>query len=116
MANLLDELCIKHPYYLDTENLFSDQPSLVYDNWLSFCPEWRHADVDMNLVFRWDMFMPCEDYPFYRLRLGIIQQRKGIYQGVTVNNLTEQDKVDIVSYLNMHYIRNTQNWLPFHQL
>lgn len=116
MPNILDELCIKHPYYLETKNFHSADEPMTYNDWSSFSSMWVDADVDMNLVFRWDMFAPSDEYPFYRLHLGVIQQRKGIYQGIEINNIQEKDKVDIVRYLDRHYRTMLENWHPFHNL
>lgn len=97
---------IKHPYYCNEGNYYApgqEQPYHRYESFDGFLFEWGDADLDMNLVFRWDWkkVVDDEDAPEEvrdRLMVFIMGQRKGLYQWCEID-VTEADEEAVRAYL-----------------
>lgn len=51
MAHLWE---VKHRYYCNEGNYFSNDCHFKYESWADFLDEMGDADMDYNMVYRWD--------------------------------------------------------------
>jgi hypothetical protein len=109
----LEQLAQNHPYYC-SGNYYSNEPYYKWNNWSEFYNEYHNADVDMNMVFRWDISNHDDD----DLQLGkymtiiMIHQRKGILAQHTIQKLFDYDMEQIVAYLKKHWQNMQALWNP----
>lgn len=114
----LEELAVDHPYYCADCNYYSNEAGATYDTMKEFLDEFEDADVDYNLVFRWDVKpnLSEEDYETplgtYYAEVFIMQQRKGIFAPFYIRSITEDDVPRFVEYLKPHKERLEQIWMP----
>lgn len=119
-----------HPYYCNEGNYFASSVECHahFERWQDFIEEEGNADLDMNLVFRWDWESPRKGYgpdspiewngdPYYRdstLKLFYLGQRKGIYRWVTVS-VCRADEPAIREWLQVRFDHLMKLWAPFKQ-
>jgi hypothetical protein len=112
----LKDLCVDHDYYASDNNYYSNDAGAKYSTWPDFYSEFRDADVDMNLVYRWDLSLIDEDAGHkdgnYYLRIFMIGQRKGIYKPFVIDRVFEIDVPDIIKYLTPHLDKLNRLWIP----
>ncbi len=106
----LDDLRIHHPYYCHTGNFYSNKPSKRWKDWASFYNEYKDADVDMNLIFRWDVKRHDDDT--YYMEIFIMRQRKGIFAPQVIEVVTEANVDQIVEVLTRHAETIKAIWNP----
>jgi len=106
----LDELTVEHDYYCNDDNYFSNDARLKYNCWEEFYDEFEDADIDMNLVFRWDMSKSTKKYT---LKLYMIQQRKGIFTPIIVKDFKEENINEFIKYITPHIKKLENIWKPF---
>ncbi|WOL24713.1 hypothetical protein [Vibrio phage PG216] len=113
----LAELAVDHPYYCADCNYYSREAGATYDTMKEFLDEFEDADVDYNLVFRWDVKPILDDEhdkptgEFYA-EVFIMQQRKGIFAPFYIRSITEDDVPRFVEYLKPHKERLEEIWMP----
>lgn len=115
---------VDHPYYcadgcyyvggLDWRDVHAE-----WESWADFIEEWGDADLDMNLLFRWDWEVPDpDDYvleeetmPGERVFLYMYGQRKAkpMSHAVTV---TREDEPVIREYLRVRAEHMRKLWEP----
>ncbi len=101
----------EHPYYCSGDG--ED-----FQSWQDFIDEWDDADMDMNLLFRFD-FLDKEDYldtwdfaPDEKLlRLCYIHQRKGYTSAQTIK-VQESDEPIIRAWLQTRFDYLKTLWTP----
>ncbi len=114
----LAELAVDHPYYCSDSNYYSNDAGMVYDTMKEFLDEFEDADVDMNLVFRWDVKpdLSDEDYETplgtYYAEIFMMHQRKGIFSPFHIRSITEEDVPRFVEYLKVHQQTLQELWKP----
>jgi hypothetical protein len=108
----LEELAIDHPYYCSDSNYYSNDPGGVWNSWGAFYNEYKDSDIDMNLIFRFDLKKSEEPNTYY-LKAFMIHQRKGIFAPHLINNITESDIPTITELLQKHYETILKMWEPF---
>lgn len=107
----LKELAVKHSYYASPTNYYSLEARGIYKTWGDFYREFCDADVDLNLVFRWDIdFLPDDD--IYYMQIIIIHQQKGIYMPIQIQLIEDKDVPAIVEFLKIHYEKINKIWEP----
>ena len=106
----LSDLLIKHHYYCNDSNFYSNDPAQFYDNWEDFYSEFGDADLDYNLVFRWDL-KEKEAGEFY-LQIFFMLQRKGIFKPVWIDRVKEENLPEIISFLTPYWEKLNQLWQP----
>jgi len=112
MKNLtLKDLAVKHDYYCSDSNYYSNDASLIYDSFQLFYNEFKDADIDMNLIFRWDL-QKKGDSDYY-LEVFMIQQRKGIFTPIHIANFNEGNIPVFVELLKPHIEKLKSIWKPF---
>lgn len=112
MKNItLKDLAVDHDYYCSDTNYFSNDARIEYDTFADFYEEFHDADVDMNLVFRWDLH-ERENSERHYLELFMIQQRKGIFTPIFINYFDEKDVPLFLKYINPHIEKIKSIWRP----
>lgn len=89
---------IEHRYYCSDNNYFSNECTWEYSSWGEFYEEHKDADIDLNLIFRWDWFEPEEDRKSDLLQLSVIRQRKGIFGNYLIT-VDKEDEPKIKEFL-----------------
>ena len=116
MENLKD-LLVEHDYYCSESNYYSNDAANTWENWENFHDEYKNADVDMNLVFRWDLKEKINEdgdkIEGYCMEVFMIHQRKGIFAPHIIENVNESDLENIKSYLQPHFDKLKSIWTPF---
>lgn len=105
----------EHPYYFADTNYFSNEAGGVWETWGQFYDEFANnggVDLDMNLVYRWDINPLDERKRDFCLDLLIIHQRKGIYAPHHIRLLQRKDLPEVETYLKKNWERVKENWLP----
>ena len=95
----LKDYAIDHPYYCSLDNYYSNDASFTYETMTDFLDYWESADVDMNLVFRWDINEyskfdeDLKEVPLgkYYAEVFIMLQRKGIFTPCMIESITEEE-------------------------
>lgn len=105
----LKELSVKHPYYASECNYYDSNARETYETWEDFYEEYKEADIDMNLIFRWDVF---EDSGNYSMVMIFIQQRRGIYHPIIIDSLEESNADQIKQFLAVHIEKIKSIWKP----
>ena len=108
----LKELAIEHDYYCNESNYYSNEPTSSFDTFKDFYNEYQDADVDMNLVFRWDL-REYKDSGKYYMDIYIIQQRKGIYTPIHISSFGKSDISNFIKYIQPHIDKLKSIWKPF---
>jgi hypothetical protein len=109
----LNDLTIDHPYYCSSANYYSNSLTTYYDTWLEFHKTWSRLDMDLNLLFRWDL--KRGDNGSYSLYLFYMLQRKGIFTPVIIRDVTDEDAKDIHSFLEARFNYLLTLWEPFNK-
>lgn len=116
-------LAVEHSYYCSESNYFanrSDGGPIEYGSWSRFLDEFDRADIDLNMVFRWDWkrFDPQdyteEDMPKDQrdtLQICMMHQRKGKYCSYLVR-VTDADADDVQAFLKKHWEYLKSIWEP----
>jgi len=83
----------------------------------AFLDEMEDADIDMNLVFRWDIKEKRAEETDnvtgeYYAEIFIMHQRKGLFCPHFVKTITEDEVARFISYLQKHKERLDEIWKP----
>lgn len=101
-----------HPYYASSSNYYDDKQTNEFEDFAAFYEEYKDADIDMNLIIRFDVSPKDEDdlTEGYSLQVIMIMQRKGIYRPCLIKNFTEEDEKLAIPLLEKHWQRIKENW------
>lgn len=120
---------IDHPYYCNEGSYYASGSSLhdvhqTHDSWADFLAEWEHADLDMNLIFRWDWDRanpedyryeldenPAFEIPGDTLKIFYFMQRKARNLSVYVS-VTEADDPAVREWLTVRAEHMRTLWEP----
>ena len=113
---------VDHSYYCSDSNFYKNDVGQRYDSWADWIGAWDSADLDMNLLFRWDWIEPDPaDYTLApsdgetplgpQMWLFYILQRKGIYMPHMVC-VTRDDEPAIRSWLQPRMAHIVDLWAP----
>jgi cystathionine beta-lyase family protein involved in aluminum resistance len=106
----LDQLTsTEHPYYASDSNHYSNEAQESFNTVSEFLEEYKDADIDMNLAYRWDITKTKNKYS---AQVVFIQQRKGIYFPVQIKSITEADVEQFIEFLKKHKQKLMEIWLP----
>jgi hypothetical protein len=111
----LKELAIAHDYYCSDQNWNDASAMETYKTWNGFMADNEDMDIDLNLVFRFDVKLKNDENETegYFMQLSVMQQRRGKYVPIIIETVTEEDVPSIVSYLSGHFEKMKQLWQPF---
>lgn len=107
----LKDLAIDHDYYASDSNYYSNEAKVTYNNWYEFQEDYGEADIDMNLVFRWDIYKRDNDKGYW-MQIIIIKQRKGVYTPIHINEVVEEDASQIIEFMKPHLEKILKIWQP----
>ena len=113
----LSKLAVEHPYYCSELNYYSNEATTNWDSMSDFLGDMENSDVDMNLVFRWDIH-PNTDVETeektggYYAEIFIIHQRKGVFHPCLIKNIVEADVPRLKEYLSKHWACLNALWIP----
>lgn len=103
-----------HPYYAQEGNYYSNGEHAEYESWSDFMDEMGDADLDMNLVYRWD-WREGDDWGIppgeSRLMIFWIGQRKARAFSSEVA-VTRDDEPAIRAWLRPRLARLMELWSP----
>lgn len=116
----LADLAIDHPYYCSDSNWFSREAFMVFDTASEFLDEFENTDIDMNLVFRWDVSENTDaddisDGTYYA-KVFMMKQRKGLFHPIHIATIDQGDCLRFCNYLDKHWQRIKDIWMPLSQL
>lgn len=109
MIDSLSKLALKHDYYCSDNNYYDSQCKGHYDTWKEFYDEFKDADIDMNLVFRWDVH---EDDGHYYAMVFMMHQRKGIFTPHWIKRIEQDDVDSFKKFMRMHWEKLESIWRP----
>ena len=121
MNNKLSQLAVDHPYYCSDSNYYSNDPTGKFATWADFYKDWNDMDLDMNMLFRWDIKV-CKDEeneqiePEYYMELFYMLQRKGIFKPIHIELIEEADADQIIAFLSVRYAHLQSMWEPLRVL
>ena len=104
-----------HDYYCSESNYYSKEPRSVYETFSDFTDEWGEHDIDMNLIFRWDIAINednDENPTGYNAEIFMIQQRKGIFKPIRIENITQDDIPKFIEIVTPHWEKLKKIWRP----
>lgn len=113
----------KHPYYAQEGNYYSNECHITFGTWAEFIAAEGDADMDLNLIYRWDWQRPEDDNgkklrlnpdPYYRdmtLKLFYIGQRKALARSVNVS-VCQADEPAVRKWLTPRLSRLLKLWAP----
>ena len=113
----LKKLAVEHPYYCSESNYYRNEASTRWETMTELLDDMGESDVDMNLVFRWDI-KPKRDYETdeltggYYAEIFIIHQRKGIFHPCHIKSVTEADIPKLKEYLLKSWGTLNELWEP----
>lgn len=108
----IKELVVQHPYYASDSNYYSNDASITYDTMGDFLAEFGEADIDMNLIYRWDVKKNEDEDDKYYAQIFIIMQRKGIYTPIMVKDFKQKDVAAFVALIQKHKAKLLEIWKP----
>lgn len=113
---------ITHPYYAEQGNYYAPwhEAHTDYPSWQKFVDERDDADLDMNLLYRWDWhtpdpgdYVPGEEVPSESLRLFYVGQRRADLWSVEVFGITREQEPEIRKWLAVRAKKIQEIWEPF---
>jgi hypothetical protein len=115
---------VKHSYYCNEGNYYNNDCGSEFKSWADFIDEMGNADLDYNLLFRWDWKVKTDDetgeeIPFngdvnYRgeiLSLFYMHQRKGRFVYCLVE-VCRADEPAVREFLQKHWGYVRRLWAP----
>lgn len=113
----LERLSVEHPYYCASENYYTNDGSLRCETMTEFLDDFEDADIDMNLMFRWDIKQRSDYYEnadpnTYYAEVFLMLQRKGIFRPVHIATVSEEEAKRFEEYANKHYQHLQELWQP----
>lgn len=113
---------VDHAYYCSENNYYSNECHFQFKSWQDFMDEMDDADLDYNLIFRWDWKEndPETDEPTYkgddyyrngRLYLFTMHQRKGRFVCSEIE-VCRADESAVIEYLRPRLAHLMALWEP----
>lgn len=114
---MIKDLLVDHPYYCSDSNYYSNEASSKWESVADYLDEFEGADIDMNMVFRWDIrqdINPETDELLggYTAEIFMMHQRKGIFHPHFIANVEESDIERLKAYLEEHWKYLQDIWFP----
>ncbi len=111
----LKELAVDHDYYASDGNYYSREATGHFNTWADFYEEYKDCDIDMNLVYRWDIHEREKSGRYY-MQVTIIGQRKGIYSPQLIDYVDEKDVPQIIEFMKPHFEKLLKIWNPLTEI
>lgn len=100
----------RHPYRCHELPWHDPEATRHWYTWAAFFEEEGDADLDLNLLVRWD-WRAAEETGDEVLFLAFLTQRKGFLRTATVD-VTREDELAVLRYLRPRWTRLRQIWAP----
>ena len=111
---MIKDLAIEHSYYCSDHNYYNNDTNFHFDNWEDFMCEMGDADLDYNLLFRWDVKFDDERNQYY-MELFYMLQRKGAFLVYTVDLVSDDDEKSIREFLAKYWDYMAELWKPINE-
>jgi hypothetical protein len=113
----LKEMAVDHSYYCSDSNWYSNEPNMTYETMTEFLDDFEDSDIDMNLMFRWDIKNRSEDEEGkeagrYYAEVFQIMQRKGIFKPIYIAHVNEAEIERFQKYALAHWAVLKSIWEP----
>lgn len=106
---------VKHPYYCSESNFYSREPYTRWGTWPEFRAAYEDADMDMNMVFRFDWHEnEAHADVYYRngnLQMFFMSQRKGIFACHEIS-VCRADEASVIEFLRPRWEYMKALWQP----
>lgn len=105
-----------HPYYCSNSNYYSNDAGATWDTATDFLNEFESCDIDMNLVFRWDIKRGEDgdsNAGIIYAEIFMMHQRKGIFSPHYIKTINEDEIERFHKYLERHWSVLKDMWKPF---
>jgi len=113
---------VNHPYYCNEGNYYARESVEFYaKSWSDFMSVFGDADMDYNLLFRWDWIEEDDDcnptfngdinYRNEKLKLFWMGQRKGLYQ-YSIVEVCRADEPAVIEFLKPRLEHLKSLWEP----
>ena len=112
---MLNDLLIDHPYYCSESNYYSNDASTRWETMTEFLDAYEDADIDMNMVFRWDVKPRGEGENSagrYYAEIFMMHQRKGIFSPHYIAHINDSEAERLKIYLTRHWQYMKDLWEP----
>ncbi len=109
----LAALLVDHPYYCSDSNYYSNDAGAAWETMTDFLAQFESCDVDMNLIFRWDVKQRDEENPGrYYAEVFMMHQRKGIFSPHHIKHINEDEAARFRALLEKHWTTLKAMWEP----
>ena len=109
---------VDHPYYCNEGNYYaSESVGDEFKRWQDFSDEYKDADFDMNLIFRFDWseaegsYTGDDNYRNGELLIFWMGQRKGLYRYTKVD-VCRADEQAVIDFLRPRWEHMRLLWEP----
>lgn len=109
---------VAHPYYAQEGNYYSNDCHFVHESWAEFMDAFGSSDPDLNLVYRWDWYVPDpedygpdEDLPAEAFKVFVVGQRKARLSSYEFP-VRREDEPAIRAWLTERAKTMTAIWAP----
>jgi len=113
--SILNMLLADHPYYCSDSNYYSNDAGAEWETMTDFLNEFESCDIDMNLIFRWDVKRGEEgdsnEAEIYA-EVFMMHQRKGIFSPHYIKNINEDEAARFHALLEKHWDTLKAMWQP----
>ena len=115
--NIEDLKNANHSYYCNDNNYYSNDSVFEFETFTDFMDEMGTADLDYNLLFRWDVKNQCDEegedvQGKYSLFLYWMHQRKGGFVVNIVQDFTQEDVQAFLEYVKPRFEHLKALWTP----
>lgn len=112
---------VHHAYYCNNGNYFNNDCGHEYKSWHEFLDEMGDADMNYNLLFRWDWeegedhglaeYNGDDNYRHAKFNLYFMGQRKGLFT-YSIVDVCRADEPAILEYLAPRWRYINSLWEP----
>ncbi|PHR58781.1 MAG: hypothetical protein COA47_10270 [Robiginitomaculum sp.] len=110
--SLLKKLAVDHPYYCNDSNYTCIESSKSWATMTGFLDSYEDCDIDMNLIFRWDVEKDTDAVGGYRAEVFIMHQRKGNFAPHSIASISEDEVERFQALMLRHWAVMKQIWEP----
>ena len=106
---------VKHDYYCQDANYFSNKTVAEFRSWQQFMSEFANTDMDYNLVFRWDWkdsSNPDFELKHDEMHIYFMGQRNGRFY-TTIISIDKEDEPQVIEWLKPRFEHLVKLWQPF---
>lgn len=115
--NIQDLKNANHSYYCNDNNFYSNDCVFEFASFADFLEEMGNADLDYNLLFRWDVNAQMDEEGEdvegkYTLFLYWMHQRKGRFVVNVIHDFKQEDVQSFLEYVQPRFEHLKGLWSP----